>query len=164
MDISIISERKWEHFLFSTILPTGSMVAISWISFWIDPSNIPGRMGLLVTLFLCLNNMATTVLASQPAVAGPTMSDTWFSGCKVLLILALAEYAIVLRLMKVKRDEERERRSGNVRRGNNNEGWMVKVKGGPLEVITFIDGVAIVAFPVAFTVFILFYVCILRHS
>ncbi len=33
-------------------MPTFFLVSISWIGFWIDPSNVPGRMSLLVTLFL----------------------------------------------------------------------------------------------------------------
>ncbi len=39
------------HYL-NLYVPTFFLVSISWISFWIDPANVPGRMGILITLFL----------------------------------------------------------------------------------------------------------------
>ena len=42
-------------------LPSFMFVIVSWVSFLINPHVVPGRMGLLVTLFLVLINIFNSV-------------------------------------------------------------------------------------------------------
>ena len=42
-------------------LPAGMFVVVSWVSFLIKPEVVPGRMALLVTLFLVLINIFNSV-------------------------------------------------------------------------------------------------------
>ena len=50
----------------------GLFVIVSWISFLIPMDVIPGRMGLLVTLFLVLVNIFNTVTTNTPKVGMST--------------------------------------------------------------------------------------------
>ena len=48
----------------------GLFVVVSWISFVVPPEVIPGRMALLVTLFLVLVNIFNTVTTNTPKAEG----------------------------------------------------------------------------------------------
>ena len=50
-----------KSFQFKVYLPSGMFVVVSWVSFLIKPEVVPGRMALLVTLFLVLINIFNSV-------------------------------------------------------------------------------------------------------
>jgi hypothetical protein len=50
------------------LMCSGMFVIVSWISFLIPMDVIPGRMALLVTLFLVLVNIFNTVTTNTPKV------------------------------------------------------------------------------------------------
>jgi hypothetical protein len=52
-------KRKMSPFVMKYYLPAAGIVFISQISFLISPSQLPGRVALLVTLFLVLTNIFT---------------------------------------------------------------------------------------------------------
>ena len=54
--ILIKFKRRQSEFVIEYYLPCGILVYIASISFLIDPSVVPGRCGLLVTLFLVFTN------------------------------------------------------------------------------------------------------------
>ena len=49
---------------------SGLFVVVSWISFVVPPDVIPGRMALLITLFLVLVNIFNTVTTNTPKAEG----------------------------------------------------------------------------------------------
>ena len=51
-------------------MPSGLFVVVSWVSFLIPPEVVPGRMALLVTLFLVLTNIFNTITNISPNVEG----------------------------------------------------------------------------------------------
>ncbi len=53
-------------------LPSGLFVVVSWISFLVNPEVIPGRMTLLVTIFLVLINIFNTIQTNSPKAEGLT--------------------------------------------------------------------------------------------
>ena len=55
--------------LFSAPIP-GLFVVVSWISFVVPPDVIPGRMALLITLFLVLVNIFNSVTTNTPKAEG----------------------------------------------------------------------------------------------
>ena len=59
-------------------LPTTILVIVSWASFLINPEIIPGRMGLLVTIYLVLTNLSTGARAKAPPTGSITYVDAWF--------------------------------------------------------------------------------------
>ena len=52
----------------------------SWVSFLIPPEVVPGRMALLVTLFLVLINIFNNVTAITPNTEGMTAISSWMLG------------------------------------------------------------------------------------
>ena len=54
-----------------------------------------GRMGLLITAYLVLTNMSAAAMSFNAPVF--TAIDAWFYICKLIVIAALFEFAVILR-------------------------------------------------------------------
>ena len=59
-------ERRLFPFILAYFLPSFLLVLISFISFYIDPDVVPGRMALLITLVLMLINLSNSCRADSP--------------------------------------------------------------------------------------------------
>ena len=57
---------------------------------------MPGRMALLVTLFLVLVNIFNNVTTNTPKAEGLTAIEAWMLACILFVFAALAEYAAIL--------------------------------------------------------------------
>ena len=57
----VMLSRKRYQMIFQIYGPCVLFVVVSWVSFLIPPKIVPGRMALLVTLFLVLINIFNTV-------------------------------------------------------------------------------------------------------
>ena len=55
--IEIKFVRHKGKYLYVYYLPSGLFVVVSWVSFLVPPEIIPGRMAMLITLFLVLTNI-----------------------------------------------------------------------------------------------------------
>ena len=55
--IEITFTRHKLKYLYVYYLPSGLFVVVSWASFLIPPEIVPGRMAMLITLFLVLTNI-----------------------------------------------------------------------------------------------------------
>ena len=58
------------HYIITCYLPSGMFVMVSWISFLIPPDVVPGRMTLLITIFLVLVNIFNTITTNIPKAEG----------------------------------------------------------------------------------------------
>ena len=81
-------------------LPSTMFVMVSWVSFLIKPEVIPGRMALLITLFLVLTNIFNGVKASAPVSKRLNALDLYLVVCIFLVFAALVEYAVILFMQK----------------------------------------------------------------
>ena len=70
---------------------SGLFVIVSWISFLIPMDVIPGRMALLVTLFLVLVNIFNNVTTNTPKAEGLTAIEAWMLACILFVFGALVE-------------------------------------------------------------------------
>ena len=70
----MVLERHLSHYLITYYLPSGLFVVVSWISFMVPPDIIPGRMALLVTLFLVLVNIFNNITTNTPKAEGERLS------------------------------------------------------------------------------------------
>jgi len=91
-------ERKRHQLIFQVYLPCILFVVVSWISFLIRPSVVPGRMALLVTLFLVLVNVFNNVRSMAPSTSSSQLNaiDMYLVVCIFMVFFALLEYGIVL--------------------------------------------------------------------
>lgn len=88
-------KRNIAYSLLQTYLPTTFIVCISWMSFWIDPTSVPGRVGLAVTTLLTLSTHAIGLHYQLPPVSYAKAQDVWFGACILFLFAALVEFALV---------------------------------------------------------------------
>lgn len=84
-------QRHVSTYIITYYLPSGLFVIVSWISFLIPMDVIPGRMALLVTLFLVLVNIFNTVTTNTPKAEGLTAIEAWMLACILFVFGALIE-------------------------------------------------------------------------
>ena len=89
-------------YIITYYLPSGLFVLVSWISFLIPPDIVPGRMALLITLFLVLVNIFNNVNTNSPKAEGLTAIEMWMLACILFVFGALVVYAVVLYLKQKK--------------------------------------------------------------
>jgi len=92
----MVLTRYVATYIIAYYLPSGLFVIVSWISFLIPMDVIPGRMALLVTLFLVLVNIFNTVTTNTPKAEGLTAIEAWMLACILFVFGALIEYAAIL--------------------------------------------------------------------
>ena len=82
-------KRKVSHYIITCYLPSGMFVIVSWISFLIPPDIVPGRMTLLITVFLVLVNIFNTITTNIPKAEGLTAIEAWVMVCVLFVFGAL---------------------------------------------------------------------------
>jgi len=94
----IFLQRKHQPLIYQIYIPCCLFVTVSWISFIIDPKVIPGRMSLLVILFLVIINVFNNVRSSAPSSASSRLNaiDKFMMTCIFMIFSAIAEYAMIL--------------------------------------------------------------------
>ena len=64
-------------------------VIVSWISFLVPPESVPGRMTILVTVFLVLVNIFNSITSNIPRADGLTAIESFIIVCIVFVFGAL---------------------------------------------------------------------------
>ena len=85
----LILRRKVSHYIITCYLPSGMFVIVSWISFLIPPDIVPGRMTLLITVFLVLVNIFNYITTNIPKAEGLTAIESWVIVCVLFVFGAL---------------------------------------------------------------------------
>ena len=143
-------KRNMQKYLYIYYLPSGLFVVVSWVGFLIPPEVVPGRMAMLITLFLVLINIFNIVTSNSPNVEGMTAIAAWMLVCIFFVFGALVGYAYLLwkkkksclKRKKVKKMSEDENKMRQILK----EDYRSKV-----------DDVFLVVFPIMFLVFNLIY-------
>jgi len=99
----LVLTRKMSFYIVTYYLPSGLFVVVSWISFLVNPEIIPGRMTLLVTIFLVLINIHNTIQTNSPKAEGLTAIECWVIACIIFVFGALLEYTVILLKLKLKK-------------------------------------------------------------
>ncbi|KAK7065933.1 Glycine receptor subunit alpha-3 [Halocaridina rubra] len=87
--------RQNGYHVLQTYVPTILIVAISWVSFWLDPNAVPGRVSLGVTTLLTLTTLASGIRQSLPPVSYVKAIDVWVGMCMIMVFGALLEFTVV---------------------------------------------------------------------
>ena len=125
-------ERNIYKYIWNYYIPSGLLVSISWvsilwkimkiifyffkkknscyfyffflkISFVIPQDVVPGRIALLITIFLVMINIFITVTAKSPHTESLTNISTWIITCIIFVYSALVEYGFLLFYRQVTR-------------------------------------------------------------
>ena len=94
--LTINIRRTRVQIIFQVYITSILFVFVSWVSFLIKPDIVPGRMGLLITIFLVLINIFNGVKSYSPVSSSLNAVDIYLVGCIFQVFLVLSEYAIVL--------------------------------------------------------------------
>ena len=71
-------------------------MVVSWVSFLVPPEVVPGRMAMLITLFLVLINIFNNVTTASPNTEGMNAITAWMLTCIFFVFGALGGYAFLL--------------------------------------------------------------------
>ena len=77
---------------------------LSLLSFFINPDVVPGRMGMLIMLYLIQINTYNSVKA--PPKRGFSTIEIWFVGIQAPVLLAVLEYGVLLAMKKFWKQQE----------------------------------------------------------
>ena len=92
--------RNRTNHLINTYVPACLFVLVSWFSFLIKPDVVPGRMMLLVTIFLMLISILNESKSSAPAAINLNPIDLYLIVCIFHVFGALVEYAVILAVLR----------------------------------------------------------------
>ena len=71
------------------------IVALSWVSFWIDERSVPARVSLGITTVLAITTLIFGIQASLPRVGHVKAIDVFLLGSFLFVFAALVEYAVI---------------------------------------------------------------------
>ena len=86
--------RKINPSIISIFIPSMIIVYMAFVSFWIDPLAVPGRVTLIVTSLLALITQLLSLRKESAPVSYLTALDVWFFTCLTLVSGSLFEFAI----------------------------------------------------------------------
>ncbi|PAV67403.1 hypothetical protein WR25_05779 [Diploscapter pachys] len=92
--------RSIGYNLVQSYIPTGLIVMISWVSFWIDRRAVPARVTLSFTTLVSLTTLGNGLRFGLPQVSYAKAIDLWFGSCMFFVFGALLEFAIVNSYMR----------------------------------------------------------------
>nr|CAD7450583.1 unnamed protein product [Timema bartmani] len=88
-------QRHTGFFMLQMYVPCGLIVCCSWVSFWIDPDDVPGRVALGVMTALSLTTLGFGGKAQMPKVSYPTALDWFVILCFSFVFATMVEYAAI---------------------------------------------------------------------
>ncbi|KAF2362964.1 Neurotransmitter-gated ion-channel ligand-binding domain [Trinorchestia longiramus] len=88
-------QRSVGFHLVQSYLPTILIVAISWVSFWMDVDSVPGRTTLGVTTLLTVSTKSSGIQGDLPQVSYVKAIDVWMGACTAFVFCALLEFTLV---------------------------------------------------------------------
>ena len=137
-------------YLYIYYLPSGLFVVVSWVGFLIPPEVVPGRMAMLITLFLVLINIFNIVTSNSPNVEGMTAIAAWMLVCIFFVFGALVGYAYLL--WKKKKSCLKRKKQRKISEDESKLRQILKE-----DYRSKVDDVFLVVFPIMFLVFNLIY-------
>ena len=146
----MILSRHVLKYLYIYYLPSGLFVVVSWASFLIPPEVVPGRMAMLITLFLVLINIFNIVTSNSPNVEGMTAIAAWMLVCIFFVFGALVGYAYLL--WKKKKSCLKRKKKRTLSEDESKMRQIFKE-----DYRSRVDDVFLVVFPIMFLVFNLIY-------
>uniref|UniRef100_A0A0K0EX80 Ligand-gated ion channel 50 n=1 Tax=Strongyloides venezuelensis TaxID=75913 RepID=A0A0K0EX80_STRVS len=95
LTLNIHLRRSIGYHVVQTFIPTGLIVIISWVSFWIDRRAVPARISLAFSTLLALTTQSNGIRFGLPQVSYAKAVDYWFGACMVFVFGTLLQYAFV---------------------------------------------------------------------
>ncbi|GIX68750.1 gamma-aminobutyric acid receptor subunit rho-3 [Caerostris darwini] len=94
--------RHLSSHIFNVYIPSGLVVMLSFLSFFLNVRSVPARVALGLTSLLTLSTQASQVRSQLPPINYLTALDVWLFTCILQVFLSLIEYATVYSFYSVK--------------------------------------------------------------
>ncbi|BFZ14903.1 hypothetical protein BsWGS_17942 [Bradybaena similaris] len=88
-------KRDIGYYIIQVYVPSILIVALSWVSFWLDLEAIPARVSLGVLTVLTLNTHGSHIQSQLPKVSYIKAIDVWIVSSLIFVFAALLEFAYV---------------------------------------------------------------------
>ncbi|XP_013383341.1 glycine receptor subunit alpha-1 [Lingula anatina] len=95
LNIDFHLTRNREYYIMQIYLPSGLIVIMSWVSFWIHIDAVPARVTIGLVTVLTITTQTTAARESQPRVSYIKAIDVWFAMCLIIVFASLIEYSLV---------------------------------------------------------------------
>ncbi|KAF6216470.1 hypothetical protein GE061_000812 [Apolygus lucorum] len=88
-------QREVGHYIMDYYVPSILLVVVSWVSFWLDPNAVPGRITLGTSTMLTFITLSRNIASSLPKVSYIKATEYWFIMCTGFIFGSLVEFAFV---------------------------------------------------------------------
>jgi hypothetical protein len=106
---TITLDRSIGYYLLDYYFPSILLVAISWVSFWLQADQTPPRAMLGTTSMLAFITLSANQTRTLAKVSYIKASEIWFIGCALFIFGSLIEFAFVNLLWRRKKHLELEK-------------------------------------------------------
>lgn len=101
--VTFTFQRRTMYYIFQMYIPCICIVALSWVSFWVDAEAVPARVGLSITTVLTICYMLGSVNSNLPRVSYLKAIDYFLLLSFGFIFLTLVEYVVVLKYTRRKK-------------------------------------------------------------
>jgi len=155
-------KRQYGYFLTQIFIPFLILVAVSWLSLWLDARAVTLRLSLIVILLCMMMLLAVGVQPLLPPASYTKAIDIWIAVCLSLVFACLLQFILVNQLAR------RERRvritenhvsknggcnTGDIKKISKMKNILEKCSNNHIPLSKKIDFLCRVLFPIAFVIF-----------
>lgn len=97
------AKRLSNHYLIKVIAPLLLIVMLSWLVFWLDPSEGGAQLGVAVTTFLTMIAYHVALASRLPEISYLTRLDVFVFSATLLVFLAMVEVVVTTNLARTER-------------------------------------------------------------
>jgi len=90
--------RQIGYHVVQTYIPSLVFVVLAWLSLFIPPESVPGRVGMGMTTLLTLTAMFSSVRNNVPKVSYISFLDVWMLVCMMFVFSCIIEFIIITNL------------------------------------------------------------------
>ncbi|XP_020809652.1 glycine receptor subunit alpha-4 isoform X2 [Drosophila serrata] len=106
LSFTVNLKREIGFYLLDYYLPSMMIVAISWVSFWLQADASPPRIMLGTSTMLSFITLSSSQSKTLPKVSYIKVSEVWFLGCTFFIFGSLVEFAFVNTIWRRKENIE----------------------------------------------------------
>merc|ERR1711892_529619 len=92
--------RQIGYHIVQTYIPSTVMVILAWLSLFIPPESVPGRVGMAMTTLLTLTAMFSAVRNNVPKVSYVSYLDIWMLLCMIFVFSCIIEFILTTILLR----------------------------------------------------------------
>merc|ERR1719513_116721 len=101
--------RQIGYHIVQTYIPSTVFVVLAWLSLFIPPESVPGRVGMGMTTLLTLTAMFSSVRQNVPRISYISYLDIWMLLCMLFVFSCILEFIMATALLRTGKKEKAEK-------------------------------------------------------